>query len=176
MFYIRRGEAPATAFLLCERRETSGFACGRVPFRSCEKEPKARLGRKRGFDVERKGRVLAHSVFPLRTPRRERFCGNAETADAARLQRGISPPLKNPQPCGADERIPTFIDRRRLNRHAKPLIPAAAPMVVVKDFRAVGQRLRRKFACCCGGANEHKPHKASPAQRQRKENDSVLTK
>ena len=85
MFYIRGGEAPATAFLLCERRETSGFACGRVPFRSCEKEPKARLGRKRGFDVERKGRVLAHSVFPLRTPRRERFCGNAETADAARL-------------------------------------------------------------------------------------------
>ena len=168
MFYIRRGEAPATAFLLCERRETSGFACGRVPFRSCEKEPKARLGRKRGFDVERKGRVLAHSVFPLRTPRRERFCGNAETADAARLQRGTSPPLRNPQPCEADERVCASIDRRGVTGYTKPLVIANAPMEVVVDFRAVGWRLPCWFACGCGSANECKPCKSAPVQRQRK--------
>ena len=114
------------------------------------------------------GRVLRSSVFPLRTPRRERFCGNAETADAARLQRGTSPPLRNPQPCGADERVCASIDRRGVTGYTKPLVIANAPMEVVVDFRAVGWRLPSWFACGCGSANECKPCKSAPVQRQRK--------
>ena len=116
-------------------RGAAGFACGRVPFRSCEKEPKARLGRKRGFDFECEGRILAHSVFPLRTPR---FTGAQGTGAAFYFRRGVS-------------------------RHAKPLIIAAAPMELVKVCWAIGGRLRCMLAYGCGGANERISRKSTPA-------------
>ena len=68
------------------------------------------------------------------------------------------------------------IDRRGVSRHMKPLIPAAAPMVLVIAGSAIGRRLHSKFACCCGSAIERISHKSPPAQRQRKENGSVLAK
>ena len=61
------------------------------------KEPKNHLGRKRGFDFECKGRILAHGVFPLRT----RFLR------------------------GRNQMVRRSIDRRGVSRHAKPLIIAA---------------------------------------------------
>ena len=46
-----------------------GFALRRPPFRSCEKEAKARLGAKiRVRPRLPKGGSLAHRIFPLRTP------------------------------------------------------------------------------------------------------------
>ena len=94
------------------------------------------------------GRVLRSSVFPLRTP--------------------IS--------TGAQVNSAEFYFRRGVSRHAVPLFIAAAPMELVVVSRANGQRLRYNFACGCYGATERKPHKSAPAQRQRKENGSVLTK
>ena len=82
--------------------------------------------------------------------------------------------MKNPQPCGADEGVPVPTDRRGVSRHAKPLFPAAAPMERVIAGMAPERRLLFKFACGCGSANERKPHKSAPAQRQRKEDSSVL--
>ena len=67
-------------------------------------------------------------------------------------------------------------DRRVVNRHAKPLFIAAAPMELVIAGSAIEWRLHSRFACCRGGATERKTHKFAPAQRQRKEKDSVLTK
>ena len=107
-----------------------------------------RLGEKRGFDFECEGRILAHSVFSLRTPL---FTGAQANSASVYLRRGVS-------------------------RHAKPLIIAAAPMEIVIDFRAIVQRLLGYFACGCGGAIEHQYRKSAPAQRQRKENGSVLAK
>ncbi len=49
-------------------------------------------------------------------------------------------------------------------------------MEVVIVCRANVWRLRYKFACSSGGANERKPHKLALAQRQRKQKNSVLTK
>ena len=107
-----------------------------------------RLGRKRGFDFERKERVLAHSVFPPRPPfLRER-----------------------------NQEVRRSIDRRVVSRHAKPLIIAAAPMELVIVGTAIGKRLHWWLACGCGNANERKPHKSAPVQRQRKEKNCVLTK
>ena len=63
-----------------------------------------------------------------------------------------------------------------VSRHAKPLIIAVAPMVVVIDFRAIGQRLLCRLACGCSSANERKTYKSAPEQLQRKENGGVLTK
>ena len=107
-----------------------------------------RLGEKRGFDFECEGRILAHSVFSLRTPL---FTGAQANSASVYLRRGVS-------------------------RHAKPLIIAAAPMAVVIDFRAVGWHLRCIFACGCGGAIEHQYRKSAPVQRQRKVEDCVLPK
>ena len=107
-----------------------------------------RLGEKRGFDFECEGRILAHSVFSLRTPL---FTGAQANSASVYLRRGVS-------------------------RHAKPLIIAAAPMEIVIDFRAIVQRLLGYFACGCGGAIEHQYRKSAPAQRQRKEKDCVLPK
>ena len=121
---------------------------GRHPFCAHKKDAKKRLGRKRGFDYERKGRVLAHSVFPLRTP----FLRES------------------------NQEVQRSIDRRGVSRHAKPLIPAAAPMELVTACRAIGRRLHCKFACCCVSAAERISHKSPPEQRQRKEKYCVLVK
>ena len=47
-------------------------------------------------------------------------------------------------------------------------------MVVVIAGTAIDWRLHSRFACGCGGANEHQYRKSAPEQRQRKENGSVL--
>ena len=86
------------------------------------------------------GRVLRSSVFPLRTP----FLR------------------------GSNERVQRSIDRHGVTGHAKPLIIAAAPMVVVIAGTAIDWHLHSRFACGCGGANEHQYRKSAPEQRQRK--------
>ena len=72
--------------------------------------------------------------------------------------------------CGAAEVVPTPSVKRCRS------ISAAAPMVVVKICRAIGQRLLWMFACGCGALLSAFLTSSAPAQRQLKENDGVLTK
>ena len=67
-------------------------------------------------------------------------------------------------------------DRRGVTGHAKPMFIAAAPMELIMAGSAPDRRLLGYFACNSGGANEHQYRKSAPAQRQRKENGSVLAK
>ena len=109
-----RSGALLFVFAVAPAKRSGGFRpSGRVPFCVNRKEPKNHLGEKRGFDFECKGRILAHSVFPLRT----RFLR------------------------GRNQVVRRSIDRRVVSRHAKPLFPAAAPMVVVIAGSAIGGRL-----------------------------------
>ena len=138
-------EAPAGA----------GFACGRVPFRLCEKEPKAHLGRKRGRLRTPRARS-ALQRFPLRTPRRGHFCGNARTADAARLPgKPVFPETLSALRGGRGSSCVYY--RRGITGHTKPLFPAGAPLAIVKIRRAIVQRLRWRFACGCGALSSAFP-------------------
>ena len=110
------------------------------------------------------GRALAHSIFPLKTPRRERFCGNAETADAARLPgKPVFPETLSALRGGRRNFCVYF--RRGVSRYAKPLIIADAPLAVVIDFWANHRRLRCWFACGCDSSTERISCRSAPDQR-----------
>ena len=151
-FWIHRGlnckaESLAISFFH-ERSKEVRFRLTASSFSLVRKGTKSTLRRETRSAPNAEGRVLRSSVFPLRIP----FF------------------------TGAQARSASVYFRRGVSRHTKPLIIADAPMAFVKVCRADEKCLPCWFACGCGGANERKPHKFAPEQRQRKEDGRVLTK
>ena len=143
-FWIHRGlnckaESLATSFFH-ERSKEVRFRLTASSFSLVRKGTKSTLRRKTRSAPNAEGRILRSSVFPLRIP----FF------------------------TGAQARSASVYFRRGVSRHTKPLFIAAAPLEFVIAGTAIGQRLPFKFTCCYGGANERKPHKFAPEQRQRK--------
>ena len=142
-FWIHRGlnckaESLAISFFH-ERSKEVRFRLTASSFSLVRKGTKSTLRRKTRSAPNAEGRVLRSSVFPLRIP----FFTGAHSSSAS------------------------VFFRRGVNRYAKPLIIADAPMAFVKVCRADEKRLPCWFiaAAVLTSTSIANPH---PQQRQRK--------